>query len=152
MVYQWKPGSRVKLKAQVVGTRLESLRKKHGKLTPAIVVADAKADTSPLHPAFEWDDKKAAAEYREVQAGYIIRSVEIVVSEEGQEDRIVRAFANIIEDDDQFFTSMTVALADPTSREYVLREAKEYFEDGRKRYKHLQEFAAVFAAMDNVAV
>lgn len=40
--------------------RLEDLRRRDGLLQPAAVVEDARDESSPLHPLFEWDDRKAA--------------------------------------------------------------------------------------------
>ena len=50
-----------------------------GRLTPDAVVADAKDPSSPLHPYFEWDVKKAAAAHWIEQARALISSVHVVV-------------------------------------------------------------------------
>lgn len=39
---------------------LQSLADRHGRLTPEIVVSDARKKDSPLNGYFEWDIKKAA--------------------------------------------------------------------------------------------
>ncbi|MEE8568074.1 MAG: hypothetical protein V3S81_05645 [Anaerolineales bacterium] len=46
-------------------------------LTASAVVEDARDPKSPLHSFFEWDDKKAAHQYRINQARDIIRNVRI---------------------------------------------------------------------------
>lgn len=48
------------------------------KVTPASVVLAATPKRSPLHPAFEWDDMRAAELGREFQAANLIRSVRVV--------------------------------------------------------------------------
>lgn len=57
--------------------------KNNGRITPDAVIADAQDKESPLHGVFEWDDSKAAHQYRLEQARELIRSVkvEIVTSE-----------------------------------------------------------------------
>ena len=83
MEYSWKPGSRVKLKAQVVGEHLTALREKNdGYLFPADVVVEARRKRSVLHDFFEWDNVTAAEIYRIDRARYLIGSVEVTVVEE----------------------------------------------------------------------
>ena len=53
-----------------------------GRLTPDDVVKDAKKPSSPLHEHFEWDVKKAAAQYWIEQARTLITSVRIVTRTE----------------------------------------------------------------------
>ena len=57
-------------------------------LTASKVVATAKPANNPLHPHFEWCDKKAAEEYRLKQARSLIRVVNVYI--ENDEDKIVR--------------------------------------------------------------
>jgi beta-galactosidase/beta-glucuronidase len=45
--------------------------------TPVDIVEAARPKNAPLHPAFEWNDKKAGEAYRLVQAGQMLRSVYI---------------------------------------------------------------------------
>jgi hypothetical protein len=53
-------------------TALEQERR----LTPATLVTDARDPQSPLHTLFEWDNERAAEEYRLNQAREVIRAVE----------------------------------------------------------------------------
>lgn len=61
-----------------IANRLQLLRDKHGKLTPDIVIADARNKSSPLHAEFEWRTDKAAMRYWRACARRIITSVEVV--------------------------------------------------------------------------
>ena len=67
--------------ADVIRDRLAKLYKKHGTITPDIIIEDAKDEQSPLHAQFEWDTDVAAMEHWREQARAIIRTVrfEIVV-------------------------------------------------------------------------
>lgn len=61
--------------------RLAELETKgKGRLTPDMVVADARRPASPLHSFFEWDDGKAAQAWRIEQARDLIRTVMVVVT------------------------------------------------------------------------
>ena len=69
------------VKAQDAGEELERIQQCHGKVTPDIVVDEARPTDSPLHNVFEWDDEKAAENYRHSQASVLIRSIEVVKPE-----------------------------------------------------------------------
>lgn len=58
--------------------RINEIYRKSGEITPEMVIEDAKKTNSPLHNYFEWDDSKAAREYRLQQARELIRSVTII--------------------------------------------------------------------------
>lgn len=60
---------------------LTALEKKHGTLTPDIVVSAARPPKSELHDWFEWDKDKNAHSYLLIQARNLIRYVTISVTE-----------------------------------------------------------------------
>lgn len=65
--------------ADVAGREFDRLSAEHGgRITSAQVVDAARPDEAPLHPAFEWDDEKAAERYRQHQASTLIRAVVLV--------------------------------------------------------------------------
>lgn len=83
--YSWRDEEKFAVAAQRIGERLAAIAEDEGgALHPRDVVADARQPTSPLHPLFEWDDRKAAVAHRLTQARDIIGS--IVVHVTGEED------------------------------------------------------------------
>ncbi len=69
--------------AKVIGPVLAEMAKA-GPVTARAVVEVAHSENSPLHPYFEWDDKKAAEAYRVGTARDMIRTVRVrVISESG---------------------------------------------------------------------
>ena len=66
-------------KKQAIWERLRALEEKHGTLTVDAVVTEAKKKTSPLHGEFQWDDEKAAHEYRKEQARKLIQGYQFHV-------------------------------------------------------------------------
>lgn len=62
--------------------RIRSLENEAGAITPNAVVDDAKRKNSPLHPLFEWDVKKAAAQQWIETAREVIASVTLIVTTE----------------------------------------------------------------------
>lgn len=87
MKFTYREGSRVAgVSAQVAGEELERIRQDRGAIVAHDVVEAARPDAAPLHPAFEWDDIKAAEAHRQWQARHIIKAVRVVMesSEQGK--------------------------------------------------------------------
>ena len=146
-VYRWKSGAHVKGDSQKVGEVCERLDRK-GDLTPQALVKEARKEKSPLHPLFEWDDATAAQKYREVQAGYIIRSIEVVAT--GGEQ--VRAFVSVtVEGGGKVYTDVEAALSEEPTRDEVLQTALAELRAFERKYKDLAELAGVIAAIRSVA-
>lgn len=157
MIYQFKNGRGLgNLKAQAVGEELFTIHENHGSLTPAIVVEESRPKTAVLHPAFEWNDKKAAEEFRIHQARQIINCIHVVP--ETKNAKPVQAFINvrIYEDsaDDPhenrgraYLTAEAVA-ADDGLREQHLASIKGRLRNLRAEHASFTELAAVWSAVD----
>lgn len=90
--YAFKEGFRCPVKAALVGTELERLRKE-GPLTTHAVFEAARPEDAPLHPAFEWDGEKAIEALGHIRARTLMRAVFVVsTTDEGEEIRH-RAYA-----------------------------------------------------------
>lgn len=63
----------------VVEVELKRLYKKHGMLTPDVLVSEARKSSNPLHSRFEWDDTVAAEKFRREQAYQIIMASRFVI-------------------------------------------------------------------------
>ncbi len=149
-VYKWKPGSRLKINARVAGQELERIRTaRNGRLTADDVLKEAKSKSSPLHGAFEWDNSKAAQQFRLQQAQYLIRSIEVVVAQSKKKPASnVRAFVSVRRDNDRSYTSIGHAMSDAELRQQVVAQALKELEEWRSRYEKLSEFSKIFAAID----
>lgn len=151
MVYSWKNGAHhsPQIEAQVAGEELEKIRvKNNGRLENGDVVEAARDKRSPLHPAFEWDDKKAASAYRLDQAGNLIRAIDVIIVKDEGEQKPIRAFVSVRREADRSYTSVQHALSDADLRAQVVAQAWAELEAWRKRHAELVEFAALFAMMD----
>lgn len=77
--YIWRPGSRHAGNPQVVGAEIMRIARQSGlefEAVTATMALDAARDPrSPLHRYCEWNDGKAADEYRKTQLREIIRSI-----------------------------------------------------------------------------
>lgn len=148
MVYQWKNGASIKVDPDIAGKVLERLRTtNNGRLTADHVIAEAQPRSSPLHDAFEWDDRKAGRRWRLEQASHMIRSIEVIRATPEQ-TKPIRAFVSVLRDEDRSYTSVQHALADADLRAQVVEQAWRDLEAWRQRHAELIEFAAVFTAMD----
>jgi hypothetical protein len=150
MVYRWKEASSIRsISAQQAGEELERIRTFHnGRLNPAIVVDKARPANAPLHPCFEWDDRRAAEAYRVDQAKHIIRSVEVIIEESDEQPKATRAFVSVVREDDRSYTSIAHAMSVADLRDQVVDEALKALEAWRKRYAELDELADIFAVID----
>jgi hypothetical protein len=155
MIYRWREGARQRGSAQEVGSRLETIRLLNGgSLTPPAVVEDATAPESPLHPHFEWDDAKAADEFRLAQARELVASVMVVYADEvqGAPTEPVRAFASIGGETGKprAYTSTLEAMRAPAMRAEILAQARAELEGWRRRYRHYTELAKAVEAIEQV--
>lgn len=85
--YKWRDGFRCSVDADTAAKALDSIRSANGRLSADDVVEQSRPEDAPLHPAFEWDDAKAATNYRRQQAQTIIRAVVVVERDEQPEHR-----------------------------------------------------------------
>ncbi len=150
-VYKRRSGFHVKCDAQTVGEICAKLEA-DGNLTAKALVDEGRPEDSPLHGDFEWDDTVAAEKYRETQAGYIIRSVEVV--NEGVKEP-VKAFFSIVakaedEPSQRQYISTIKAVECEDTRVTVLAQALDELNSFRRKYNQLKELAKVFEAIDQL--
>lgn len=146
MIYRVKSGARLPVSAQIAGEECERLES-NGMLTPKNLVDASRPDDAPLHKCFEWNDGIAAERWRETQAAYIIRSVEVKVEEHSDP---TRAFVATITDNTREYKSIGYVMRSRDSREVLLESAKREALAFKRKYKNLYELAAIIDAIDGV--
>jgi len=148
MIYKWKSGARAPVSAQVAGEVCEQMSA-NGELTPKALVDASRPEDAPLHKAFEWDDQKAAERYRESQAAYIIRSIEV---EHEEMSEPVRAFFTIPTEMGQSYQyhSIDTILNSSDERKSLLESAKRELEAFTRKYNQLVELAEVIKAAERL--
>lgn len=154
--YTWKTGSRISaVSADIAGKELERIRKEHqGSFEPGVVVDEARPDTSPLHPAFEWDDSIAAEEHRREQAKYMVRALVVVScdrygNQSNEDDEPQRVYVSVkqLGATKPAYTTVTAAMSSPTLRQQVLSAALRDMQAFAARYYNLVEVADVLTAI-----
>jgi len=73
---------------------LDELYNTHGELTEEIVLKAARKVSSALHDYFEWDNTKAAEQYRLQQARAVIINVKVTVMASSGEEITKRVYAS----------------------------------------------------------
>lgn len=120
----------------------------HGLLLPEQVVQAAKHPSSVLHRRFEWNNTKAAAQYRLWQARQLI-SVSVQVLPGSQEP--VHVFMSLRSDRGSGGYRTTVSiLSDAEQRQQLLDDALMELNLFNRKYATLRELAGVFAAARKV--
>jgi hypothetical protein len=152
MVYAWRPGQGHNADPQAVGKAIEDAIAREGAAAPRIIAEEAKDENHAFHPLLEWNDEKAAGEYRVGQARAVIRSVRVLRDgDEGEADS-GPAFVHVKPTNGaEGYQKIDDAMASEDVRKAVIREAMSQLNGFRRRYKHLVEFQPVFDALDDVA-
>lgn len=146
MIYKLKAGARLPVKAQVAGDECERLESE-GRLTPKNLVEASRPEDAPLHKCFEWDDTVAADKWRQAQAAYIIRSVEVQIERSSEP---TRAFVATVSDASGEYRSIGYVLRQSDSRKALMENARRELLSFRRKYQTLHELADVFDAIDGV--
>lgn len=150
--YRWKPNVPsmwTKLDAQAIGGEVERLESEHQhKLSPEEIVRAAESASSPLHPAFEWNDERAAQRYRIDQARQLLAMIDVVIIKPDQTEAAIRAFVSVASDEGRGYVATTHALADPDMRKLVIHRAWVELKAWQQRHAELSEFGEIFAAID----
>lgn len=123
-----------------------------GLLRPLDVVETARAEDSPLHSRFEWDDSLAAEKHRLNQARELIRVCVSLITT--SDNRVIRVgtFVSLTPDRDNpggGYRQIDVVMENPEQREQLLRDALSELEAFRTKYSHLRELVDLFQAIDN---
>ena len=138
--------------------RLKELRliekKNGGLIQPEDVVIFARNEKTALHSVFEWDNTKAAEQYRICQARHLLR-VLVTVEEVNNEEVKVSAFVSLrndrIKGGDHGYRYMPVVMLTEEGRASVLDTALAELESFKVKYKMLKELASVFDAIESVS-
>ena len=139
--------------AKTAGEELERIQQRDGMVTKETLLDESRPEEAPLHPAFEWDDTKAAEKYRLTQAKSIINDIVVEVIRTGEDEtKKVPAFVNVVKglQNNAQYLSIDVAMSDEDHRKAVLENAKSELNAFKRKYSNLTELAGVFAEIDKL--
>ena len=147
MIYQWKTGSRHVVAPEVAATVMNRLAQQN-KLDAETLVEVSRSEDAPLHGEFEWDDQMAAGEYRKEQARHLIQHL-VIMHDEMPETPPVRAFFKI-STDTSVYEPIEAIITQPDKRTRLYNVALSELKSVRQKYSSIQEFAKVFAEIDEL--
>ena len=136
-----------------VQQELETVRLRHdGLLRPEDIVEFARDKRTTLHAQFEWNNGKAAEQFRLEQARHIIRVVVTVIDmPEAHEPITVRAYQSLTTDrGSQGYRATVDVLSVKELRDQMLKDAIDELVRIRTKYATLKELTKVHEAIDEL--
>ncbi len=167
-VYAWQHGAPAGIPADVAAAELAGIYARDGAVTPEAIVEAAKPKGAPLHGAFEWNDGVAANRYREDQARTITRKLTVSYKQhDGAVTAPVRYLVKLVghpEDQDveqsdevkhaiapHVYIPIKKVMASEDLRARYVHDAYRAAASWRRRYRDIDRFASIFAAIDAMA-
>ena len=148
MVYSWKEGTRYKTDANIAGAVCAEMEAA-GTLTAGNLVEASRPKDAPLHKEFEWNNTKAAEEWRKHQARNIIHSL-VLVTDPGTDSESVRAIFKI-ETRSNNYESIVAIVQQEDKYDALKKAALRELEAFRMKYAQIEELGKVFAAITEFA-
>ena len=134
MIYKWKPGRQIKADPTLAAEVLNELAEQN-RLDADNVVEVSKPEDAVLHNDFEWDDSKAALEYRKHQARNIINAL-LVVEEEQPQIPPIRCFFKL-EETTSNYTPIKAIYQSADSMEALIKKALNELIAFRMKYESI---------------
>lgn len=149
LVYQWKLPGIYSVPAQTAGEELARIHEKRGSLTPVGIVDESRPEQAPLHPVFEWDDWKAAEEWRKQQAKQLVCCI-VVKQENAKAEQVeVRAFEHV----QGGYHPVQVILREPDMKLELMRDVLRMTDAYKEKLRSLIDVSnAVESAIEAIDV
>lgn len=153
--YRWATGRSRKLDAQEAGEELERIRLAHGgELRTPDIVDESRPKGAKLHPAFTWDDAKAAELYRRKEAREIVQAVVVKSEQAGKSEPVeVRAYHSVSLNSDapeeRCYVPLKQVLEDQHLEARVIGQLKSrmrYYLNEVKKFERLRPLEGPFQA------
>jgi hypothetical protein len=122
-----------------------------GVASPGAIVDRARPKSSPLHDAFEWNDKKAGEKYRIIQARSLVHNFRLVFDDGSETPAMVSV--RVVDDAGKRrgYMETNGAMGSADLRAQVLKQALAQLLGMEKRYRGLTELSGVFNAIRETA-
>lgn len=135
-----------------IAAELERLREPDGLLLPEKVVAAARQPTSPLHSYFEWDESKAAEQFRLIQARNLIRAV-VTIQPSAEGPITTRAYVSLPADrvNGGGYRAIEDVIDDPAKVAEALRDLELLLSRARSRFVQFRALTPLVDQMIGMA-
>lgn len=121
-----------------------------GRLTPAELVEASRPEDAPLHGEFEWNIEKAAQNWNESQARYIIRSIVVQPKPDDKKSQPVRSFVHVPGEKSNTYEHISTVYGDEAKTARLLTEAFREMRSFIRKYRNLTELVPVIDAMQDM--
>lgn len=123
---------------------MKNIHKTQG-LTTGALLEEARKRTSPLHHLFEWNDSKAAEQWRLQQARIIINQVKVVIDEK-EYSQWENVTVHVIDDDGEIqnkrvYKPIEEIMETPALRDQLIANSLRqlrYWEEQNEKYQELR--------------
>lgn len=121
--------------------QLQSIYEQRGKLSPEIVLQEARDEAHPLHSRFEWDNRAAGEAWRRHQAHELIQSVKIVYKTDADgTQHSLRAFHAVRREDGHFYEPVETIARDEFMTSVLLADMEREWKAMQRRWSAFDEF------------
>ena len=127
--------------AQRYGERLDYLTSKNrGRITPEMVIEEAKLKSSVFHNYFEWDNTEAAEQYRIQQARNLINHIVEIVVIEGKQSKQRSFFSIKNGGGNKAYVTIKTAVTKPNYRVQLLNQLISTMENATELMKMFRSY------------
>jgi hypothetical protein len=119
---------------------LQSIYDQRGKLTPKLVVDEARDEEHPLHDRFEWDDAIGGEKWRLHQAHELITSVRVVYKDAGGRPQEMRQYHAIRKETGYTYEPTEEVVQDEFTAQLLLADMEREWRALKKRFDQFKEF------------
>ncbi len=128
--------------------KLTAIYERDGVLQPAVIVDEARPKGSPLHNAFDWDDRKAADAHRMNQARQLIRvAVRVIPAISNSPVREYVSISNLRKTGTGSYLAVVDVVSDEERYAQALADAIKTLQQLERRFGYLQELAPIWDAL-----
>lgn len=149
MVYQWRVGYNFKADPGKAANVMNKLAR-DGQLNAENLIEVSKPKDAPLHDDFEWDDTKAAENWRKQQGRCMINSLLMIPEETDKEEakEPIRAFFKVAHVDSAQYESTTILIRTQNGRDALRDQAQKELNSYRQKYRTVLEWTGAKVEID----
>ena len=141
--YQWRDGFTYSVSAEEVGKVVNHIEERDGTVTREAFLEESRAESSPTHSMFTWDDTIAAEKWRLDESRKIITALQIVYEDTEESEIPVPAVINIASERKAEYRNIVDALSDQESRELIVARLKREVDSLIQRNRHIDELVDI---------
>lgn len=149
-VISWKPGYSCGVEAKEAHEEIERIRFDNGGcVSSAAIVDQSRDEKTPLHPAFEWDDYKAAERHRREQARHLVTAFRIETVASG-EASAAPVYVSVVKEDVRGYMPIELVMEDRETAEFVIQEALNGLRVWQRRYESIEALSDAVSRVGRV--